>query len=165
MRLALVTLSAALCLAACSSEAPETEEAAPVAEASEAAAPPAAPDADYVPAEQVGDIPIERVEFDPGGTSVAIADAITGYQSVDYVVRASAGQPMSVALDTTHSATYFNLIEPGETDVATHIGSTMGNRFEGSAEKSGDYRIRVYMMRSAARREETADYSLAISVG
>ena len=166
MRLAILALPAVLGLAACSSEPPDAESATPaVAEAGEGAAPPVAEDPDSVPAEQVADIPIERVEFDSGSTSVAIADAITGYETVDYVVRVAAGQPISVALDTSHTATYFNLIEPGETDVAIHVGSTSGNKFEGAAEKSGDYRIRVYMMRSAARREETADYSLAISVG
>lgn len=150
----------ALLAAACSSPEPAAEAAPP-----EPAETTVTADADYVPAEQVADIPIERVEFDPGSNAVTVEDSITGYQSVDYVVKVDAGQPMNLSMATAHTATYFNLIEPGETDAALHIGSIVGNQYEGVAEKSGDYRIRVYMMRSAARREETADYRLEIIVG
>ncbi len=42
--------------------------------------------------------------------------------------------------------------------------STGENMFEGVLEKSGDYRIRVYMMRSAARRNEVANYRLEMII-
>ena len=42
--------------------------------------------------------------------------------------------------------------------------STSGNEFEGTLPKSGDYKIRVYMMRNAARRDETANYRLKMIV-
>ena len=145
--------------AADSAEPPRTEAAV------EAPVPAPAADADYVPAQQVGDIPIERVEFDPGANAITIADSIQGTESVDYVVKARAGQPLDVAMETANAAAYFNLIEPGETDVAVHIGSVAGNHFAGTAEETGDYRIRVYMLRSAARREEKADYRIDITLG
>lgn len=165
--LPLLTLAAA----ACSQEdapAPDPSANDPVAaeEDADAAAMPVEPVANpYPPAEQVGDIALVRVSFEPGASSATVDGSIQGYETVDYVVNARAGQAMRVALDTAHTATYFNLLEPGETDVATHIGSTAGNLFEGTTEKTGDYRIRVYMMRSAARREETADYTIDISIG
>jgi len=120
---------------------------------------------DYLPAEQVADIPLERVDFEPASRTTIVEDAITGYGSIDYVVKVDAGQPMSVSMDSPNTAAYFNLIEPGETDVAIHVGSTSGNSYSGISRKSGDYRVRVYMMRSAARREETAPYKLEITVG
>jgi hypothetical protein len=65
---------------------------------------------------------------------------------------------------TQHGATYFNILEPGQTEVAMFNGSTSGNQFEGVLKKSGDYKIRVYMMRSAARRNEVANYRLEMIV-
>jgi hypothetical protein len=48
--------------------------------------------------------------------------------------------------------------------VAFFIGSTSGNQFEGVLPESGDYKIRVYMMRSAARRNEVANYRLEMII-
>lgn len=106
----------------------------------------------------------EVVKFDPATSSKVITGKITGYETVDYVVRAAAGQTMTVALKTKNGANYFNVIPPGETDVAIFVGSTSGDKYEGPVPKTGEYKIRVYLMRSAARRKETANYTLSISV-
>jgi hypothetical protein len=106
----------------------------------------------------------QRVQFKPGASSATITGTIKGDQSIDYVVGARKGQAMNVSLATKHGATYFNLLAPGETNVAFFIGSTSGNQYEGTLPASGDYRIRVYMMRSAARRNEVADYRLEIII-
>ncbi|WP_082836042.1 hypothetical protein [Croceicoccus bisphenolivorans] len=153
---------AALC--GCTSEAEEPAKVTATDDAAMEVAEPAA-DPDYVPAQQVADIPIEHVGFEDGSNSTTVEGSITGYESIDYVFRAKQGQPLNISMATPHTATYFNLIEPGETDVAIFNGSMGENMFEGAAAKSGDYRVRVYMMRSAARREETADYRLEINVG
>jgi hypothetical protein len=110
------------------------------------------------------DIRTERVRFKPGTTSTAIEGSIKGYATVDYLVGARDGQQMNVSLATKHTATYFNILAPGENEVAMFNGSTSENQYEGTLPKSGDYRIRVYMMRSAARREEVANYRLEIIV-
>jgi hypothetical protein len=44
------------------------------------------------------------------------------------------------------------------------IGSSSDNQYEGTLPESGDYKIRVYMMRSAARRNEIANYRLEIII-
>ena len=44
------------------------------------------------------------------------------------------------------------------------IGSVKGNQYEGILPASGDYKIRVYLMRSAARRKEVAHYRLEMIV-
>lgn len=167
--LALITTCAALALSACGpADEPAAEATVETPEEQVAASQPATDetaDANYVPAKQVADIPIERVEFADGDKAITIEDSIKGYESIDYVMKLAAGQPLNVSMATQHTATYFNLIAPGEEDVAFFIGSTEGNQFEGTTELAGDYRIRVYMMRSAARREETADYRLEIIAG
>ena len=106
----------------------------------------------------------QRVQFKPGASSATIEGTIKGDQDIDYVVGAKQGQSMNVSLATKHGSTYFNLLAPGETNVAFFIGSTSGNQYEGTLPASGDYRIRVYMMRSAARRNEVANYRLEISI-
>jgi len=84
---------------------------------------------------------------------------------VDYLVGARKGQTANISLATKHTATYFNILAPGKTDEASFNGSVSQNQFEGVLPDDGTYRIRVYMMRSAARRNETADYRLEVAIG
>lgn len=116
------------------------------------------------PARAEGDIRTERVQFAKGATSAHVNGTITGYQTVDYMLGASKGQHMNVSLATKHTATYFNILAPGETEVAFFNGSMSENQFEGVLPATGDYKIRVYMMRSAARRNEVANYRLEMIV-
>lgn len=110
------------------------------------------------------DIRTERVRFAKGATSAVVEGTISGYETVDYVLGASKGQSMNVSMATKHTATYFNILAPGETEVAFFNGSVNGNQYEGVLPASGDYKIRVYMMRSAARRNEKANYRLEMIV-
>ena len=109
------------------------------------------------------DIQSQRVQFARGTSSTTIKGSIKGYAIRDYVVGARAGQTMTVKLTTPHTANYFN-VTPAGADTAIFVGSTSGNSFRGTLPVSGDYTVRVYLMRSAARRNETANYTLAISV-
>jgi hypothetical protein len=106
----------------------------------------------------------ERVQFAKGANSATVSGTIKGYQSVDYVLHASQGQSMNVSMATKNTATYFNILAPGETEVAFFNGSVSDNQYEGQLPATGDYKIRVYMMRSAARRNEVADYRLEMIV-
>ena len=106
----------------------------------------------------------ERVHFKKGAISATVEDTIKGYQSVDYVLGARAGQSMNVSMATDNSANYFNILAPGKTDAAMFVGSISGNQFEGTLPANGDYKIRVYLMRNAARRGEAANYRLEMIV-
>lgn len=110
------------------------------------------------------DIRKERVQFRKGETGTTIKGRIKGREIVDYQLGARAGQRMTVELDTDNTGNYFNILAPGETDVAFFIGSNEGNRYAGDLPESGDYTIRVYLVRSAARRNETAHYSLDVAI-
>jgi hypothetical protein len=110
------------------------------------------------------DIRTERVHFKPGASSATIKGSIKGYQTVDYVLEVSEGQQMNVSMATDNLSSYFNILPPGEGDVATFIGSTSGNQYEGTLPTSGTYRIRVYMMRNAARRDEVANYRIEMII-
>ena len=110
------------------------------------------------------DIRTQRVQFAKGATSAHVEGSIKGYQIVDYLLGAAKGQYMNVSMATDNTASYFNIMAPGETEVAFFNGSTGGNQFEGELSATGDYRIRVYMMRSAARNKEVANYRLEMIV-
>lgn len=106
----------------------------------------------------------ERVHFAGGASSKLIKGKIQGYHYVDYLVRAGAGQTLSVALKSGNGANHFNLIAPGAGDSAMFVGSMSGNSFSGMLPADGDYKIRVYLMRNAARRNEVARYTLDVGI-
>lgn len=110
------------------------------------------------------DIRTERVKFKKGANSAVVEASIKGHETVDYVLGAKTGQYMNVSLATKYGATYFNILAPGENEVAMFNGSISENQYEGTLPASGDYKIRVYMMRSEARRNEVAHYRLEMII-
>ena len=111
-----------------------------------------------------GDIRTERVQFHKGASSATVEDHIKGRESVDYVLGAREGQSINVSMATDNTSNYFNIIPPGKANEAIFVGSTSGNQFEGTLPASGDYKIRVYLMRNAARRDETAKYRIEMII-
>ena len=114
----------------------------------------------------------EQVFFPAGTTGTTISDSVTGRASVDYKVGAESGQTLRVRLTSDNTATYFNVYAPGTGpgDAALAVGSLTGpmmvdlNRFEGVLPVSGVYTISVYLFRNAARRGETSNYMLDLSI-
>lgn len=104
------------------------------------------------------------VKFPPGKSGTEISGTIKGDSFIDYKVGANAGQKIDVSLTSKNASLYFNLLEPGSADEAIFVGSISGGEYKGALAKSGDYTIRVYLMRNAARRGETADYDLDIEI-
>lgn len=105
----------------------------------------------------------ERVQFAPGATGATVQGRIEGYGSAVYLLGARAGQRATVAMNADNPSAYFNITAPGA-DTALHVGSVAGNRFDGLLPADGDYRIDVYLMRNAARRDEAAAYRLEMAV-
>jgi hypothetical protein len=103
------------------------------------------------------------VQFPKGETGVSLKGKLKGDETVDYKVRAAAGQSMAIVFKPGNPSAYFNVLPPGS-DSAIFIGSTSGNRFEGALPADGTYTIRVYLMRSAARRNESTSYALDVGV-
>lgn len=109
-------------------------------------------------------IQTKPVQFAKGKSSVTIKGAIKGDQATDYTLRAKAGQMMSVTLTTSKGANYFNVLPPGSNDEALFVGSSGGNEWTGALPADGEYKVRVYLMRSAARRNEVANYTLSVGI-
>lgn len=110
------------------------------------------------------DIQTSPVQFKKGTRSATIEGSIKGGQTIDYTLRARAGQTMSVMLATKHGANYFNVLPPGSNDEALFVGSSGGNEWTGALPADGEYKVRVYLMRSAARRNEAANYTLKVGI-
>jgi hypothetical protein len=111
------------------------------------------------------DIRKEPVEFSQGSTGTTVKGNIKGHETVDYIVAAKAGQTIAVNLKTSNRMAYFNVLPPSS-ETALFVGSsdTTGEHFSGQLPADGDYTLRVYLMRAAARRNESAQYTLDISV-
>ncbi len=104
-----------------------------------------------------------NVKFPRGASGTTIDGAIKGYDGIRYVVGVSAGQKMSVELDTDNASSYFNITAPGASE-ALFNGSISGTSTSFDVPSSGNYVINVYLMRNAARRNETATFELSIYV-
>jgi hypothetical protein len=110
------------------------------------------------------EIQTTTVQFKKGTSSATIKGSIRGNQTIDYTLRAKAGQTMSVSLKTSNGANFFNVLPPGSNDEAIFVGSSDGNDWSGALPADGEYKVRVYLMRSAARRNETANYTLMVGI-
>ncbi|MDP2804066.1 MAG: hypothetical protein Q8O26_19520 [Phreatobacter sp.] len=70
---------------------------------------------------------------------------------------------MQVLFKPSNRSCYFNAFEPGRADAA-HMGSSPGNEFSRSLTLAGDYRVQIYLMRNAARRNEACRYRISFEV-
>ena len=107
----------------------------------------------------------QRVRFKKGTNSAVINGTIKGYQTIDYVVAGRKGETAKVSLTTKAKDTYFNILAPGQKEAALFNSSLSQNLYEGALPEDGDYRIRVYMRRPDARRNESATFKLEIATG
>jgi hypothetical protein len=105
----------------------------------------------------------QRVVFRAGADSSLVKGQLKGDQTIDYILRAGAGQTLTVELMGSNLQNYFNVLAAG-TDNALFIGSSAGNSFRGLLPSDGDVRVRVYLMRPAARRHESSRYSLRLGI-
>jgi hypothetical protein len=107
----------------------------------------------------------ERVTFAKGASSATIKGTLKGGADVDYLVRAAAGQTLEVKVEGTNPQNYFNVLPPGSTNVAMFVSNMTGAQaWSGVLPSDGDYAVRVYLMRPAARRNESSKYTLTVTV-
>lgn len=99
------------------------------------------------------------IKINTGEANANLSGKLSGDQIIEYKLYAMAGQYLSLSLHSPASSIYFNITAPSA-ETAMFIGSTSGNTFSGELPSSGDYTIRIYMMRSAARQKKTARFTL-----
>ncbi|MEH6394491.1 hypothetical protein [Pseudoalteromonas sp.] len=104
-----------------------------------------------------------QVVFDPQSSTqrVEFEQQITGNEFNDYLVSGNAGDILNVTLTPSNLSNNFNILPAGSNE-AVFIGSIEGHYVKHQLAKDGDYIVRVYLMRNAARRNETSSYKLTI---
>lgn len=108
-------------------------------------------------------IPAKPVKFATGKSTAVIKGTIVGSNMIDYTVAGTAGKTLKVALKATSSSTYFNILAPGSQDEAIYNSSINGNVATQKIENTGEYKIRVYLFRNAARKGTKSVYTLTVT--
>ena len=104
---------------------------------------------------------LERVKFQRGRSSTVVRGTILGFETRDYLIGAKAGQVMTLRLSSTNRYTNFVIYSINERP--TDMNET--TEWSEKLSESGDYQIRVLMMRAGARRKgATANYTLNVSI-
>lgn len=103
-----------------------------------------------------------RVRFAKGTHGTSVTGTVRGYGYRDYVVGASALQAIEVSLKASTPSTVFTIFKPDGNNLDEAAET---EEYKGTLADSGDYVIRVLMMRVAARRRGSiSNFTLKISI-
>jgi hypothetical protein len=107
-----------------------------------------------------------RIQFDAGKSSATVTGKVSGHDDVLYKLNAKEGQFLKVSLKPDNKSANFNIYIPGRGpgDEALFTSDVGGLDYTGQLYKTGDHTIAVYLIRAAARRGETANFTLHVSV-
>ena len=104
----------------------------------------------------------QRVRFAKGASSAIVGGTVRGYAYRDFVIGAREGQTLSAKLISRNGFTVLTIFTP---DGSNLEGAAQMDEFSGELPASGDYVIRVGMMRAEARRKNSiSNFSVRISV-
>lgn len=108
----------------------------------------------------------ERVQFAAGKSSATLTGKVTGGDTVLYTLNARDKQFLNVSLTTDNESSDFNIYIPGRGpgDEALFTSAIGGRNYTGQLYKTGDHSITVFLNRNAARKGQTANFTLHISV-
>ena len=102
--------------------------------------------------------PVQRISFAPGATSATVNGSVQGYETRDYVLRAQAGQQMTVNLRSNSSFMQAVVFSPqGET-------LFVGTNWTGTLPSTGDYKVRVLLVRAEARRNGAGGFQATVGI-
>ncbi len=103
----------------------------------------------------------ERVRFRRGSSSAVLKGRISGFGTRDYLINAKAGQLMTLRLSSSNPYTHFVIYSINERPTDMNETTEWSERLT----ESGDYLIRVLMVRAGARRRGAiSDYTLTVSI-
>lgn len=92
-----------------------------------------------------------------------LSDKIKGHGTVEYRLVVPAGAVLDLRLKGANRSSYFNVFAEGAEE-ALFVGARDGDHFHATATGVGVYKVQVYLMRNAARRNETASYMLEAGI-
>jgi hypothetical protein len=103
------------------------------------------------------------IRFAAGASSTELKGTVKGDGATHYRLVAGAGQTLSVELKAANGAQQFNIVAPGSNE-AMFFGETTGRQAKLVLPTDGAYLIQTYLMRSAARRNESSSYTMSVAV-
>lgn len=104
----------------------------------------------------------EQVELAQGAAVKKLSGKIKGYGTVEYSFAVPAGSELGIKLSSANPSAYFNVSLEGA-DEALFVGSRDGQRYQAKVTAAGRYKVSVYLMRNAARKNQAASYVLEIA--
>lgn len=99
----------------------------------------------------------EQIELAQGAALKKLSGKIKGNETVEYRIAVPAGGTLSLKLKSSNRSTNFNVSAEGAEE-AIFVGSRDGDRFTVTAPAGAVYKVSIYLMRNAARRQEKASY-------
>ena len=103
-----------------------------------------------------------RLRFPSGASSTSVKGTVRGYAYRDYLVRANADQTITASVSSANTYTILTIFRP---DGENLDGAAQMDEFSGTLPVSGDYVIRVGMMRAGARRRgAVSNFTLKVSI-
>lgn len=105
---------------------------------------------------QKGTSVVRRIKFAPGRTTAVLRGSVHRGLSHDYLLKARAGQTMTVRLVASGQVS-FDLLSPGRTDLLAEYSKD----WSGELPQSGDYRINVL---PDTTTERNISYTLEVTV-
>lgn len=105
----------------------------------------------------------EQVELAQGAPVKKLNGKIKGYESVEYSIAVPAGSTLDLKLKSRNPSNYFNVSAAGA-DEALFVGSRDGDHFHAKPEVAASYKVNVYLMRNAARKNQSASFVLEAGV-
>lgn len=105
----------------------------------------------------------EHVALAEGAAPTVLRAKIRGRETAEYKVDVPEGARLRATLASKNLSGYFNVSAEGSSD-AVFVGARDGARFLATRPGASGYTITVYLMRNAARRNETANYVLTLGL-
>jgi hypothetical protein len=105
-----------------------------------------------------------RVPVTLSGNAVQrFEDTITEFEIVSYVVPLRAGQSLQISLASSNASNCFDIHAP-DAPKPIYIGSESGNTHLLHAKVSGEYQVKVFLLRFAARDGQSSQYTLELKL-
>ncbi len=104
-----------------------------------------------------------RVTFAEGKATRSFEDRISDFEAVSYVIPLRQGQSLHVVLATNNASNCFDIHAPNRPK-PVYVGGDSGTDYKLLVQAPGDYIVRVFLLRLAARDGQSADYTLELTV-
>ena len=88
---------------------------------------------------------------------------VEGEGFVEYVFDAKVGQSLSIVLEADSRSCHFTLTAPGSA-TPIYISAITGDRYLANVRADGEHRVRVDLVRRAARKGESASYKITFKL-